>query len=315
MKDTLTSYDGTAIPKAGFGTWNLTETEINNSLSAAINIGYRHIDCAAIYMNESFIGNALTEIFQTGLITRDELFITSKLWNSEHHPENVRAALLKTLTDLKLEYLDLYLIHWPVAWTHNLNFPKKQADLIPLSELPILDTWLELEKLKNEGLIRAIGVSNFNIPKLKNLLEAGNIRPCVNQIEHHPYLQQQQLLDYCQSNGIIITGYSPLGSPSTQKGNKKIKLMDNPSILSLAKEYSSTPADILLRWASSKNIALIPKSATPERLKDNYFSLKKSLQAEHIQQIDKLNINLRYTDGKDWYQHGDSYSSKSIWED
>ena len=204
------------MPMLGLGTWQSKPGEVAAALKVALDLGYRHIDAAEIYENEVEVGEGIR---QSG-VAREELFITSKLWSNRHHPEDVEAACRKTLQDLGLQYLDLYLIHWPMAF-------RRGNDLFPLdSEGNVLfdetieptEVWLAMEELVSKGLVRSIGVSNFNQTQLEDILKRGTIRPAVNQIERHPYLSMASLTTYCQAEDIVVTAYSPLGSPGTIMG-------------------------------------------------------------------------------------------------
>ncbi|MEL6811995.1 MAG: aldo/keto reductase, partial [Bacteroidota bacterium] len=196
----------------GLGTWKATGNEVKMAIKEALNAGMRHIDTAAVYGNETEIGEALADIFAEGNIKREDVFVTSKLWNDAHKKEDVIPALKESLQKLKLYYLDLYLIHWPVAFKPGVSFPSMADDYLSLEETPIIETWGEMETAKQKGLARHIGVSNFSKKKLSDLVERAQIKPEMNQVEMHPLLQQNELVDYCRAHGIKVTAYSPLGS-------------------------------------------------------------------------------------------------------
>ncbi len=193
------------IPLFGLGTWKSTKGEVYTAVKEAINIGYRHIDCAPAYENEAEVGQAIADSIASGVIIREELWVTSKLWNNAHIPKDVQPGLEKTLSDLQLEYLDLYLIHWPVVFSPDVFFPGSVKDYIPLNEVPTIETWQALEQCVEKGLVRSLGICNFNIQRLKDLHQEATIKPCVNQIELHPFLQQNKMIDYCQKTNIILT--------------------------------------------------------------------------------------------------------------
>jgi alcohol dehydrogenase (NADP+) len=186
---TLTFQNNDKMPALGLGTWKSAPGDVKKAVIEAIKIGYRHIDCAAIYGNEKEIGEAFTECFEIGIVKREELWVTSKLWNDSHKAEDVRPALEKTLSDLGLDYLDLYLMHWPVAFRKGIVFPENDEGYIPLSEVPIAETWRAMQDVQKIGLTKHIGTSNFSSKKLQHLIDLGGQGPEMNQVELHPYLQ------------------------------------------------------------------------------------------------------------------------------
>ena len=277
MKNLL-FQNGDILPAIGLGTYLSKKNEVYDAVLEAIRIGYRHIDCAYIYGNEKEIGLALQEAFKLGLVKREELFLTSKLWNSDHAPERVEVAILKSLRDLQLDYLDLYLIHWPVAFKAGHEQAKDASDLLSPNEMPVSATWKGMEKVKNAGLAKHIGVSNFNTPKLQRLIDESEMKPEVNQIELHPYFQQNELVEFCQRNQILVTAYSPLGSRHLVHSNDGIT--SEKSIIEIADKHSYTPAQILLAWGMQRGTAVIPKSVNLGRIQENFEALNTTLNVD-----------------------------------
>ena len=209
---------GSTMPAIGLGTWRSEKGEVGAAVLSAIKVGYRHFDCSPIYGNEKEIGEAFSMAFREGLVKRQELWITSKLWNDNHAKEHVLPALRQTLADLQLDYLDLYLIHWPVAFRHGVVMPKEENNFLKPEEAPLDKTWKGMEAALAEGLARHIGVSNFSSARLEKLLEVAEHAPEVNQVECHPFLAQKELLEVCKRHGVVLTGYCPLGSGREKGG-------------------------------------------------------------------------------------------------
>ncbi|KAK7884136.1 hypothetical protein WMY93_027259 [Mugilogobius chulae] len=288
---------GRKMPLIGLGTWKSEPGKVKQAVMWALQCGYRHIDCASIYGNEAEIGEALQEMLGTGkALRREDVFITSKLWNNKHHPDDVEPSLLQSLRDLRLDYLDLYLIHWPYAFRRgDVAFPREDSGALLYDDTDYKDTWAAMEKLVEKGLVRAIGLSNFNSRQIDDVLAVATIQPAVLQVEAHPYLSQEQLLSHCQERGLVMTAYSPLGSADrTWKHPDEPILLQEPLINTLALKYHKSPAQILLRWQTQRGVVAIPKSVTQSRIEENLQVFDFNLELEEMESIRTLNRSWRY---------------------
>lgn len=307
-----------SIPVVGLGTWKIPKGEVGATIATAIDVGYRHFDCASIYNNEKEIGTALTVAFDNGAVTREEIWVSSKLWSNAHAAKHVRPALERTLKNLQLNHLDLYLIHWPVSFHADITFPKSSDQFIAPGDLPIIQTWKAMEKLVKKGLCRHIGICNFSLVKLRDLHKQATIKPYTNQIELHPYLQQPEIVKYCKDNSMRLTAYSPLGSgkiPETSLGKDIPSLLNHPQIRCLATKYNATPAQILIAWGLKRKTIVIPKSIHPKRLLGNYNSQNISLNNSDMAELYQLDLKYRFLDGTHFTQSGSPYTHATLWDE
>ncbi|WP_019153441.1 aldo/keto reductase [Robertmurraya massiliosenegalensis] len=262
LQSTVALHNGVHMPWFGLGVYKVTDqSEIVEVVSAALKHGYRHIDTASFYQNEEGVGKGIRD---SG-ISREDIFVTSKVWNDEQGYEETLEAFDNSLKRLGMDYLDLYLIHWPVARKFK-------------------ETWKALEKLYREGRVRAIGVSNFHVHHLQDLMKDAEIKPMVNQIEYHPHLTQEEVHAFCKKEGILLEAWSPL---------KRGILLDEPVLIEIGQKYSKTPAQIILRWDLQTEVITIPKSSNVERLKENADIFDFELTSEEMKQISSLNKNDR----------------------
>lgn len=296
-------------PKIGLGLWKIPKNQCAEVVYNAIKIGYRHLDSACDYGNETEVGQGIARAISEGLCQRKDLWIVSKLWNTYHSKEHVKPALEKTLNDLGLEYLDSYLIHFPIAqpfipfekryppeWVYDTDVenPQMKTTAVPLSE-----TWHSMEDLVKQGLVKSIGVCNYNSGLLNDLMSYATIKPSDLQIESHPYLTQERLIRAAKSYGIEVTAFSPLGAISyleLEMADALESVLTQPLITSLAEKHSKTAAQVVLRWGIQRECSVITKSSKVSRLKENIDIFNFSLSEQEMNEISALNKNRRFND-------------------
>ncbi|DBA88993.1 hypothetical protein WJX79_009089 [Trebouxia sp. C0005] len=298
---------GCNIPRIGLGTWKSEKGQVRSAVYEAVKAGYRHVDCAAIYENEHEVGSALQQAFSEKLVRRQDIFLTSKLWNTHHSAQRVRKACLKTLSDLQLEYLDLYLIHWPV--TGNVG-----TEVVP----SIQETWRAMEELVKDGLVHSIGVSNFSVKKLQDIFSYAEVPPAVSQVECHPYFRNEDMLQWCKSNQIHVTAYSPLGSPDSASMFKRKAplLLQDPAVGAVANKMGRSPAQVLIRWALQHGTSVLPKSTSADRIKANLDVMGWELSHEDYHKLCNLPGQMRMVNGSFWLHPRGPYKTlHDLWDD
>lgn len=289
-----TLASGDKMPIIAYGTFRSEPGEVSVAVLEALKAGYRHLDLAHVYGNEEEIGGALKQAFDEGIVSREELFITGKLWNSDHDVDIVPKAAAHSLKNLGLDYFDLYLIHFPVCWKHTgLSTPSWGAS--ELGTTPLIDTWRAMEKLVENGVCRNIGVSNWPMLLMHDLVTQAKIQPACNQIEVHVYYQRESLVNYCLSRNICVTAHTPLGGglANAETWNAPIPLND-PIIMEIAKNHGKSAAQVLLRFLVQRGIVVLPKSMKPERMAQNLDILDFSLTEEEMAKIKALDKYVSY---------------------
>lgn len=297
------------IPAIGMGLWKIERSQASELVQQAIGMGYRHLDAACDYGNEAEVGDGIKQALAQGLCRREELWITSKLWNTYHRAEHVRPALEKSLLDLGLDYLDLYLIHFPIAlefvpfdkryppgWFYD---PTESKPSMKPTAVPLLETWQAMEELVDRGLVKHIGVSNFGTSLIRDLLSYTRIRPSVLQVESHPYLVQAKLMRYCQQEQIHVTAFSPLGAGSyvpLGMATASQSVLEDPVIRPIAARHQRTEAQIVLRWGIQRGNSIVPKSSHHLRLQENLKLDDFVLSDDEMKSIDGLDRHQRFND-------------------
>lgn len=278
VSNMLELRNGFAIPQLGFGTYRMNPTDVDAAVTYALECGYRHIDCAKAYSNQKDVGQTLSKCFKKGTARREEVFVTSKLWPTDQHPDHVESACRATLAELKLDYLDLFLIHWPVCWRHSKNFstdedkyPKDANGFAAVDDsVTLLDTWRAMSALVDKGLVRSIGLSNCKKSHIQEVLSDGTLHlPVINQIEVHPGLTNSELSAFQRGQGILTAAYCPLGMP-TRLTPPAYRPLTETEILQKLSEYTGySPERILLNWSIDENNVVIVKSTKKEHIKSN----------------------------------------------
>ncbi len=301
--------NGTRMPAVGFGLWKIEKSDTAAMVSYAIEAGYRHLDSAADYGNEVEAGEGIARAIKEGICSREDLWITSKLWNTFHRPEHVRLACEKTLADLGVDYLDLYLVHFPISlkyvpiaeryppeWIFN---PKAEHPTMEIDPVPLFETWRAMEGLVRAGLVRNIGVCNYNSALLHDLMAYAEIKPAMLQIESHPYLTQERLLQLAQNYEIAVTAFSPLGAGSyvaLSMAAENDSVLSHPEVLQIASRLHRSPAQVVLRWGVQRGTSVIPKTSRLERLPENLAVFDFTLSDDEMAAISALNQNRRFND-------------------
>ncbi|XP_044133995.1 estradiol 17 beta-dehydrogenase 5-like [Bufo gargarizans] len=307
----VTLNDGHKMPVVGFGTYAPQKFDKNlaeNGVKVALEVGYRHIDSAFIYGNEVEVGRAINEKISDGTVKREDIFYTGKLWSSFHAPERVRPALEKSLKDLQLDYIDLFIIHSPIEVKPGDDpFPKDENGKLIYHNTDIRDTWKALEECKDAGLVRSIGVSNFNKRQLELILNNPELKykPVCNQVECHIYLNQSKLLEFLKSHGIVLVAYSVLGSSrdETWIDQNSPVLLEDPVLNVIAEKLGRTPAQVAMRYLLQRGIVILAKSFTPARIKQNFQVFDFLLSDEEMKTLDGINKNMRYISTPQWQDH------------
>ena len=299
-------YSGALMPAIGLGTFgsdSVSADVVADAVRGAAAVGYRHFDCASVYGNEAAIGRSLAEIIVGGL-RREEIWVTSKLWNDKHAEDDVIASCRQSLADLHLDYLDLYLIHWPFPNFHppGCDVTSRSADAKPYIHANFMRTWRKMEELVDLGLVRHIGTSNTTIPKLRLLLRDARIKPVVNEMELHPHFQQPELFRFVAENGIQAIGYSPIGSPGRPERDRTLEdtsPTEDPVIVKIAENHGVHPAVVCIKWAVQRGQTPIPFSVNPRNYLANLRGVASDpLSSEEMKQIAAIDRNCRLIKGQ-----------------
>jgi D-xylose reductase len=313
MAPVIKLNNGLDMPQVGFGLWKVPNDVCAEVVYNAIKAGYRLFDGAADYGNEVECGQGIARAIKEGLVKREELFIVSKLWNTFHDGDRVEPIVKKQLADWGIDYFDLYLIHFPVALEYvdpSVRYPPGwhydgKSEIRP-SKATIQETWTAMESLVDKGLAKSIGISNFQAQLIYDLLRYARIRPATLQIEHHPYLVQPELLKLAKKEGIAVTAYSSFGPASFKEFNmehatKLTPLMEDDTIKKIAAKYQRQPSQVLLRWATQRGLAIIPKTTREQVMKENFESTDFDLSEEDIATISSMDRNIRFNQPSNYF--------------
>ena len=326
-----TLYTGAKMPAIGLGTFGSDHADASQVMEAvrgAIKVGYRHFDCAACYGNEAEIGKVFTEAFMAGDVTREELFVVSKVWNDMHGKGDVLLACAKTLRDLQLDYLDMYYVHWPFPNYHppKCDVSERNPDSKPFSVERFMATWRQMERLVDMGLTKHIGMSNMTLPKLKAVLPLCRIKPAAIEMELHPCFQQRELFDYIKSQGIEIVGFCPLGSPDRPERDRTaedVADLEQPVIREIAKNHGVHPVLIALKWAVQNGHTPIPFSIKEKNYTSNLKCVTEDpLTEAEMEEIRSMECDNRLVKGQvflwpgasDWQELWDTDNTDATWE-
>ncbi len=315
----LKMYNGTEIPVVGLGTFGsdtYNNEQIANAVYEAVLMGYRHIDCASVYGNEKEIGRILAKLISNGVVKREELWITSKVWNNMHGDGQVLASCKQTLADLQLDYLDLYLVHWPFPNYHapGCDGSSRNPDSKPYIHENYMKTWTQMEQLVDMGLVRTIGTSNMTLPKMKLLLRDARIKPVTNEMELHPHFQQSELYTFLKENQILPIGFSPIGSPRRPERDRTsddTTDIEDPIVLKIARRLKVHPAVVCLKWAFQRGHVVIPFSVKPAQMFSNLESaVSGKLTDKEMKELSSIDKNCRLIKGQVFL-----WKENQSWED
>jgi len=313
-----TLHTGAQMPAIGLGTFgsdHVSAEQIAEAVKGAVRVGYRHLDCASVYGNEDRIGEALRELFAAGL-RRQDLWVVSKLWNDKHAEADVIPSCRKSLADLRLDYLDMYMVHWPFPNFHppGCSVESRSLDARPYIHENFIKTWRQMERLVDLGLVRHIGTSNMTIPKLKLLLRDARIKPAINEMELHPHFQQPELFEFVRANGIEPVGYSPVGSPARPERDRTPEDtvdIEDPVIVAIAQRLGVHPAVICVKWAVQRGQTPIPLSTNrPHYLANLKCTVSDPLTVADMQAIASIDRNCRLIKGQVFL-----WRENQTWED